>query len=221
VSLRVVVVDDERLVRGGLRMILAAEPDIEVVGEAADGAAAVSVVRELRPDVVLMDLRMPAVDGVEATRHLTSTLDPAPAVLVVTTFDGDEDVLRALRAGACGYLLKDAPEDRVVAAVRSAAAGSTVLDPAVGRRLVAGAAQVVDRSPPPAVADLTAREADVLVLLSRGLSNTAIADELVLSESTVKTHVARILAKLGVASRTEAVVAAYERGFVTPGGAGR
>ena len=216
-TVRVVVVDDERLVRGGLRMILTAEPDIEVVGEAEDGARAVSVVRDLLPDVVLMDLRMPAVDGVDATRHILETVQPPPAVLVVTTFDGDDDVLRALQAGACGYLLKDAPEDRVVAAVRSAAAGSTVLDPAVGRRLVAGAAGRPTAAGPPPLEHLTAREGEVLVLLARGLSNTAIADRLVLSESTVKTHVARILAKLGVASRTEAVVAAYERGFVVPG----
>lgn len=214
--IRVVVVDDERLIRSGLKMILTAEPDIDVVGEAADGAEAVAVVGEHRPDVVLMDLRMPRMDGTEATRQIVSGLDPPPAVLVVTTFHADREVQDALAAGAAGYLLKDAPEERILAAIRGANHGATVLDPAVSQALVAAAMPSGVVPPPAEFSSLTSRELEVLQLLAQGMSNRAIATALFLGEATVKTHVARILMKLHVETRAEAIVAAYESGLVRP-----
>ncbi|NAZ78342.1 response regulator [Kineococcus sp. T13] len=218
-SVRVLVVDDERLVRAGFRMILSTEPDLEVVGEAADGAEAVAQARRLRPDVVLMDVRMPRVDGIEATRRLVRLEEP-PAVLVVTTFDQDEHVYAALRAGAGGFLLKDAPEAQLVAALRTVAEGVSLLAPSVTRRLVEAftPAQAPSRPPAGDLERLTPRELDVLRALAHGRTNGDIADQLGVGEATVKTHVSRVLAKLGLASRSQAVVAAYESGLVRPGG---
>ena len=214
--IRVVIADDERLIRSGLRLILTAEPDIEVVAEAADGVEAVEVVRREKPDVVLMDLRMPRIDGTEATRRLMAVVDPPPAVLVVTTFHADREVQAALAAGATGYLLKDAPEERILAAIRGAAQGATVLDPVVSRALISAAVPPEASAPPVELDALTARELEVLRLLAQGRSNRAIASELFLGEATVKTHVARVLTKLGVETRAEAIVAAYECGLAKP-----
>jgi len=213
---RVVVVDDEQLIRSGLRALLDTEDGIEVVGEAADGAVAVDVVRWTQPDVVLMDVRMPLVDGVTATRQLRDAEVPS-AVVVLTTFGTDEHVLGALRAGARGFLLKNSPADALVDAVRRAAAGGAVLDPAVTPAVVAAAAG--ERSEAPPQVDLTRRELEVLRLLARGRSNAEIADELVVETATVKTHVARVLAKLGARDRAQAAIAAYELGLVRPQGA--
>jgi DNA-binding NarL/FixJ family response regulator len=218
VTLRVLVADDERLVRAGYRMVLQPEPGVDVVGEAADGVEAVRLAAELRPDVVVMDVRMPGLDGIAATRRVVA-LDPAPAVLVVTTFDLDKYVFAALRAGACGFLLKDAPEEQLLAALRTAALGVSLLAPAVTRRLVARYARA-DEKHRAALATLTARETDVLVLLARGLSNAGIARELYVGEATVKTHLSHVLAKLGLVSRTQAVVFAYESGLVAAGSGG-
>ncbi|WP_432547927.1 response regulator [Kineococcus sp. SYSU DK004] len=215
-SLRVLVVDDERLVRAGFRMVLSAFPDVEVVGEAADGAEAVSAARALDPDVVLMDVRMPRVDGIEATRRLARA-GPRPAVLVVTTFDEDEHVYAALRAGAGGFLLKDAPEAQLVAALRTVAEGVSLLAPSVTRRLVAAFAPAVTGRPAVPLDVLTAREREVLLLVARGLANAEIAGRLGVGEATVKSHVSHVLAKLGLVSRSQAVVAAYEAGLVRPG----
>jgi DNA-binding NarL/FixJ family response regulator len=215
-SVRVLLADDQRLVRHGLRMILRAEPDIEVVGEAADGQEAVELAARLRPDVVLMDVRMPRLNGIEATERIVSGRPPCPRVLVVTTFDADEYVYDALRAGASGFLLKDVPEDHLVSSLRVVAEGGSLLDPAVTRRLIE---QFVARRPAEPVAgldELSPRERDVLVQLARGLSNAEIAAELIVSDATVKTHVARILGKLGLRDRTQAVVFAYETGLVRP-----
>ncbi len=212
--IRVVVADDQPLVRTGLRMILSAEPDIDVVGEAADGHEAVRLCDELRPDVVLMDVRMPGLGGIEATRLVTAVHTP-PRVLVLTTFDLDEVVYDALRAGASAFLLKDAPEERLTAAIRVVADGGSLFAPSVTRRLVAEFA----RQGPAASVDLgglTDRETEVLRLVARGLSNAEIAAELFVTENTVKTHVARMLMKLGVRDRVQAVVAAYESGLVRP-----
>jgi DNA-binding NarL/FixJ family response regulator len=216
--IRVLLADDQALVRAGFRMILAAEPDIEVVGEVGDGAAAVALAAELRPDIVLMDVRMPDVDGIEATRRLQAGLD-APRVLVLTTFDLDEVVYDALRAGASGFLLKDAPEAQLLSAIRVVAEGASIFAPSVTRRLVAEFARRAPAAPPPGLTELTPREHDVLRLLARGLSNAEIAGTLVVSEHTVKTHVAHILLKLGLRDRTQAVVIAYESGVVQPGAA--
>ena len=216
--IRVLLADDQRLVRSGFRMILRADADLEVVGEAGDGVEAVALARELRPDVVLMDVRMPRVDGIEATRQITA-MDNPPRVLVLTTFDLDEYVYAALRAGASGFLLKDAPEDQLAAAIRIAAEGGALFSPGVTRRLVERFASLdSDRPAPPQLDELTAREVEVLRLIARGLSNAEIAAELVVSDHTVKTHVARILAKLELRDRTQAVIAAYESGLVRPGG---
>ncbi|HET9420190.1 MAG TPA: response regulator transcription factor [Nocardioides sp.] len=214
--IRVVLADDQPLVRTGLRMILSAEPDIEVVAEAADGAEAIARCAELQPDVVLMDVRMPGTDGIEATRSVTAIEDP-PRVLVLTTFDLDEVVYDALRAGASGFLLKDAPEDRLVAAIRVMADGGSLFAPSVTRRLIE---EFSNRGVPPVVDlhGLTDREHEVLRLVARGLSNAEIGAELYVTENTVKTHVARLLMKLGVRDRVQAVVLAYESGLVRPAG---
>jgi DNA-binding NarL/FixJ family response regulator len=212
-TIRVLLADDQTLVRGGFRMILRAEPDIDVVGEAADGAEAVALARELGPDVVLMDVRMPNVDGIEATRRILDGNERAPRVLVLTTFDLDEYVYGALRAGASGFLLKDAPEEHLVSGIRIVASGASLFAPAVTRRLIERFAGAAPSEPPPIVAELTPRELEVLRLLARGLSNAEIADELVVSEHTAKTHVAHILNKLDLRDRVQAVVLAYESGI--------
>ena len=221
-SVRVLLVDDERLVRAGFRMILGGEPGIAVVGEAADGLQAISEVRHLRPDVVLMDIRMPRLDGLEATRRLLSDRAigdrqaAAPRVIVLTTFDLDEYVYEALRAGASGFLLKDAPEAQLVAAIHVVAAGGSIFAPHATRRLVEAFARH-RLSTPDGLADLTPREREVLRLLARGRSNREIAAALGVSEHTIKTHVAHILDKLGLRDRVQAVVLAYEAGVVRPG----
>ncbi len=215
--IRVVLADDQQLVRSGFRMILRADPGLEVVGEASDGVEAVSLSRELRPDVVLMDVRMPRVDGIEATRQICTSAE-GPRVLVLTTFDLDEYVFAALRAGASGFLLKDAPEEQLLAAIRIVANGGSLFAPTVSRRLIERfAALDATAATPPDLDVLTAREVEVLRLLARGRSNAEIAAELVVSEHTVKTHVARVLGKLGLRDRIQAVILAYECGIVRPG----
>jgi DNA-binding NarL/FixJ family response regulator len=220
VSCRVLIVDDQALVRAGFRMILDAEPDIEVVGEAGDGADGLDQARLLKPDVVLMDIRMPELDGIEATRRLLAGgAATGTRVLILTTFDLDEYVYEGLRAGASGFLLKDTPPEQLVAAIKVVAAGEALLAPSVTRRMIE---EFVRRpAPRPAAAsgldDLTAREMEVLALLARGLSNAEIAAEFVVSETTVKTHVAHVLMKLGLRDRVQAVVLAYECGVVQPG----
>ena len=211
---RVLLVDDEELVRTGLRMILAAEPDLEVVGEAADGAEAVDRVRELRPHVVLMDIRMPRVSGIEATRRVRALENP-PAVVVLTTFDLDEHVYDALQAGACGFLLKDVPATQLGQAIRVAASGEAMLAPSVTLRLIERFTHRPAATTAKLPADLTARETEVLRLLAEGLSNAEIAEQLFVGDATVKTHVARVLAKCGVRDRVQAVVLAYRSGLVT------
>ncbi|WP_249523381.1 response regulator [Modestobacter marinus] len=217
-TIRVVLVDDQAMVRTGLRMVLAAEPDLEVVGEAADGADGRRVVAELRPDVVLMDVRMPGVDGLEAARRILAQQLPT-RVVVLTTFDQDEYVAAALRAGVSGFLLKVAPPEDLVAAVRTVAAGQGLLDPAVTLRVIESFAAAPAPDPVRAgqLAQLTERETDVLELLATGLSNAEIAGRLYLGEATVKTHVSRVLLKLGLRDRVQAVAFAYESGLVTPG----
>jgi DNA-binding NarL/FixJ family response regulator len=215
VSIRVLLVDDQTLVRTGFRLILGTESDIEVVGDAADGQEGIELARRLRPDVVLMDIRMPKVDGIEATRRVTSD-SPPTKVVILTTYDLDEYVFDALRAGASGFILKDAPPDQLVNAVRVAAGGDALLAPSVTRRLVEEFARRTPRAELP-LADLTPRELEVLKLIARALSNAEIADRLVVSEGTVKTHVARILDKLDCRDRVQAVVAAYESGLIQPG----
>jgi DNA-binding NarL/FixJ family response regulator len=214
VTIRVLLADDQTLVRSGFRMILRAEADIEVVGEAADGAEAIALSRELGPDVVLMDVRMPSVDGIEATRRIADGSERAPRVLVLTTFDLDEYVFEALRAGASGFLLKDAPEEQLVSGIRIVAGGASLFAPAVTRRLIERFAGAEPPTPPPMLGELTPRELEVLRLVARGLSNAEIAAELVLSEHTAKTHVAHILDKLDLRDRVQAVVLAYESGVV-------
>ena len=213
-----VVVDDQAVVRAGFRVILESEPDVEVVGEAGDGEEAVAVARRTRPDVVLMDVRMPRVDGIAATARLAApgVVDPV-AVLVVTTFDLDEYVFAALRAGASGFVLKDVEPDELVNAVRVVAAGDGLVAPGVTRRLIAEFARTAAPRPTGPLPDLTEREIEAWLLVARGLSNGEIAAELVLSPSTVKTHVGNLLAKLGCRDRVQAVVLAYERGVVRPG----
>jgi DNA-binding NarL/FixJ family response regulator len=214
--IRVLLADDQALVRAGFRMILKAEPGIEVVGEAGDGSEAVALARDLAPDVVLMDVRMPVMDGIEATRRIVDG-EEAPRVLVLTTFDLDEYVYEALRAGASGFLLKDAPEDRLVAGIGIVADGGSLFAPEVTRRLIERFAGTHSRTRPPGIDELTARELEVLRLVARGLSNAEIAAELVVSEHTVKTHVAHVLGKLDLRDRVQAVVLAYECGIVRPG----
>jgi DNA-binding NarL/FixJ family response regulator len=218
-SVRVLLADDEALVRTGLRMILEAEPDLEVVGEASDGADALALCRQLRPDVALVDIRMPRVDGIQAARRITADPDLSTAVVMLTTFDADEHVVEALRAGATGFLLKSMPRDQLVTAVRAAVSGDALLAPALLRRLLDDFVGRAGSAPAavPGLEQLTPREDEVLRLMARGLSNAEIADRLVLGEGTVKTHVARVLAKLGVRDRVQAVVAAYESGVVRPG----
>ncbi len=212
--IRVLVADDQELVRTGFRVILETEGDIEVVAEAADGEEAVRQAALTRPDVVLMDVRMPVLDGLAATERILGRPDP-PTVVVLTTFDRTEYVFRALRAGAAGFLLKDAPPSRLLAAVRAAATGDSLIEPSITRRLVEQYAEPpVDVGVPTRLAALTDRELDVLRLLARGLSNAEVAAEMVVAETTVKTHVARVLAKLEVRDRVQAVVLAYETGFV-------
>jgi DNA-binding NarL/FixJ family response regulator len=207
------------MVRQGFGALLAAQHDLLVVGDAADGAAAVAAARELRPDVVLMDVRMPVLNGLEATRQLLDGRPDAPKVLILTTFDLDDYVYAALRAGASGFLLKDAPAADLVQAVRVVAAGEGLLAPSVTRRLIAEFASrpAANRPSPTALNALTPRETDVLRLIARGRSNQEIAADLVVAEQTVKTHIGRILAKLGLRDRAQAVVLAYETGLVVPG----
>ena len=215
--IRVLLADDQALVRAGFRMILKAEGDIDVVGEAADGAQAVALADELGPEVVLMDVRMPGLDGIEATRRIVED-DDSPRVIVLTTFDLDEYVYEGLRAGASGFLLKDAPEDQLVTAIRVVAAGGSLFAPSVTRRLIEEFTKRSATSEPPAgLDDLTAREREVHRLVARGLTNAEIARALFVSEHTVKTHVAKILMKLDVRDRTQAVILAYESGLVRPG----
>ena len=217
--IRVLIADDEALVRGGFRMILEAQADLQVVGEAADGQQAITRVGELWPDVVLMDIRMPVMDGLEATRRLISGTPTAPKVLMLTTFDLDEYVYEAMKVGASGFLLKTAPPSELAAAVRAVVGGDVLLSPSITRRLVE---QFVRRPPPgqnlpTGLHALTAREVEVLRLVARGLSNAEIARALFLGEATVKTHLNRVLAKLGLRDRVQAVVLAYEAGLVAPG----
>jgi DNA-binding NarL/FixJ family response regulator len=212
--IRVLLADDQELVRSGFRLILELADGIEIAGEAADGRQAVRLAKELQPDVVLMDVRMPELDGIEATRRLRDA-GVESRVLVLTTFDLDEYVYEAMRAGASGFLLKDAPREQLVNAVRTVARGEALLAPAITQRLIERF--VARPQVQPEVADLSARELEVLRLVARGLSNAEIAAELIVGEATVKTHVARVLRKLGVRDRVQAVVYAYESGLVEPG----
>jgi DNA-binding NarL/FixJ family response regulator len=218
--IRVLIADDQSLVRAGFRLILDAESDIEVVGEAADGLEAVLAARETNPDVVLMDIRMPNVDGLEATRKLLDSREDGPSVLILTTFDLDEYVYEGLRAGASGFMLKDTPPEQLVEAIRVVAGGDALLSPTITRRVIE---EFVRRPPdsvrktPQELAELTTRELEILRYIARGLSNAEIAKEAFVSETTVKTHVARILMKLRLRDRVQAVVYAYEAGLVQPG----
>ena len=214
--IRVLIADDQGMIRAGLRSLLEAEPDLCVVAEAADGAEAVTAARRTSPDVVLMDIRMPEVDGLEATRRVVADL-PSARVLVLTTFDLDEYVYEALRAGASGFLLKDAPAEDLVAAVRILARGDALLAPAVTRRVIESFVSSPRPTAPPELDSLSPREAEVLRLLARGRSNAEIAGELFVSEATAKTHVSSVLAKLGLRDRIQAVIYAYESAVVRPG----
>ena len=218
-TVRVLIADDQGMVRSGFTTLLNSEPDIEVVGEAVNGQEAITRAIQLRPDVILMDVRMPVLDGLQATRQITA-MDDAPRVLVLTTFDLDDYVYQALRWGASGFLLKDASARELAEAVRVVAAGDALLSPSVTRRLIAEFARMgAPRGPSrKRLQDLTERETEVLALVAGGLSNAEIAGRLVVAEQTVKTHVSRILMKLGLRDRTQAVVLAYETGLVQPGG---
>jgi DNA-binding NarL/FixJ family response regulator len=218
VSIRVLIADDQSLVRAGFRLVLENHPDIEVVGEASNGHEAIHGTARLQPDVVLMDIRMPELDGIAATREITAA-HPA-RVLVLTTYDLDEYVYDALQAGASGFLLKDTPPEQLVSAIHVVAAGDALLSPSITRRVISEFVKGTGPKPQaqfPRLQDLTARELEVLVLIARGLSNAEIAQALFVSETTVKTHVARILMKLGLRDRVQAVVLAYEAGVVAPG----
>jgi DNA-binding NarL/FixJ family response regulator len=218
--IRVLIADDQALVRGAFRMMLESEPDIEVVGEAENGQDAVDQARLRKPDVVLMDVRMPGMDGIEASRRLLGH-GAGPRVLMLTTFDLDEYVYEAMKAGASGFMLKNAPPEQLAAAVRTIASGEALLAPTITRRLIE---QFVERPLPgamaPELSELTEREVDVLRHVARGLSNSEIAELFVVSEATIKTHVNRVLTKLGVRDRTQATVFAYETGLVVPGSQG-
>jgi DNA-binding NarL/FixJ family response regulator len=216
---RVLIADDQALVRTGFRMILGEEPSLSVIGEASDGLEAVEMALGLKPDVVLMDIRMPGIDGIEATRRiLEKALDPPVRILVLTTFDLNEYVYDALRAGASGFLLKDVPAEQLIAGVHLVASGEALLAPTVTRRLIEEFARRAPApEPPDAFGELTARELEVFGLVARGMSNAEIAESLVVSEATVKTHVARVLMKLHLRDRIQAVVLAYETGIITPG----
>jgi DNA-binding NarL/FixJ family response regulator len=218
-TIRVVVADDQGMVRSGFSVLLNAQDDIQVIGEAVNGKEAIDRAAELRPDVILMDVRMPVLDGLQATREITAMPDP-PKILVLTTFDLDDYVYEALRSGASGFLLKDASADELANAVRLVAAGDALLAPGVTRRLIAEFARMgAPRSPGRKQIDgLTERESEVLGLVARGMSNGEIANHLVVAEQTIKTHVSRILMKLGLRDRTQMVVLAYESGLVHPGG---
>jgi DNA-binding NarL/FixJ family response regulator len=215
-GISVVIADDQKMVRAGLRMVIETEPDLRVVGEAGDGVEAVTLTRRLRPDVVLMDIAMPRQDGLAATRALLAAPNP-PRIIVLTTFDTDENLYRALQAGASGFLLKVSSPEHLITAVRVVAAGEALLDPAVTTRVISAFAGRPGPTTPPELDALTPRETDVLRLLARGMSNAEIAAELVVGEATVKTHVARVLMKLGLRDRVQAVVYAYESGLVQAG----
>jgi DNA-binding NarL/FixJ family response regulator len=218
VSIGVLIADDQALVRAGFRMILEAEQDLSVVAEAKDGAEAVEATRRARPEIVLMDIRMPAMDGLEATRRIMAATSRPPRVLMLTTFDLDEYVFEALHAGASGFLLKDVPPEQLVAGIRTVAEGDSLLSPSITRRLIESFVREQRRAQrPPQIDELTARELEIFGLVARGLSNAEIAGHLVVSSTTVKTHVARVLAKLGLRDRIQAVVLAYETGIVQPG----
>ncbi|MBO9533076.1 MAG: response regulator transcription factor [Solirubrobacteraceae bacterium] len=217
----VAIADDQQLVRAGFRVILESEPDLAVIGEAGDGRAAVDLVARRRPDVILMDLRMPELDGLSAAERVLADPECRTAVVMLTTFDTSEHVYRALRIGASGFLLKDTPADRLLDAVRVAAAGDALIAPSITRRLIGEFTRAARPAPgdvPAALRELTSRELDVLGFVARGLSNAEIAEQLILGESTVKTHVARMLGKLGLRDRVQAVVLAYESGLVIPDG---
>jgi DNA-binding NarL/FixJ family response regulator len=220
-SVKVLIVDDQALVRAGFKMILESEPEIEIVGEAEDGLQALDATAELRPDVVLMDIRMPNLDGLEATRQILERGGETPRILMLTTFDLDEYVYEALRAGASGFMLKDTPPEQLVTAIHVVASGDALLSPAITKRVIEEFIRrppsTIATQPPPRLAELTARELEVLGFMARGLSNAEIAKDLFVSETTVKTHVARILMKLDLRDRVQAVVFAYENGIVQPG----
>jgi DNA-binding NarL/FixJ family response regulator len=216
--IRVVIADDQHLVRAGFRMILASQPDIEVVGEASTGEQAVEITASTRPDLVLMDIQMPGMDGIEATRRiLAAPADEPVRVVILTTFDLDEYVYDALRAGACGFLLKDVPPEQLANAIRMVGNGDALLAPSITRRLIEEFATARMPRPAPRLDQLSSREAEVFRLLARGLSNREIAEQLVVGETTVKTHVTRILTKLDLRDRVQAVVLAYEAGVISPG----
>jgi DNA-binding NarL/FixJ family response regulator len=211
-TIRVLVVDDQSMVRAGFRLLLADEPDIEVVAEAGNGREAVAHAARVHPDVILMDIRMPELDGLEATRRILAT-DTTAKVLILTTFDLDDYVFEALRAGASGFVLKDDPPEQLLAAVRTVAAGDALLSPAVTRRVIRHFTHQQVVAPPPGVAELTARELEVFGLITRGLSNAEIGEALFISDTTVKTHVTRLLQKLGLRDRAQAIVLAYQTGL--------
>jgi DNA-binding NarL/FixJ family response regulator len=216
VTIRILVADDQAMVRAGFRMLLAGQADIEVVAEATNGLEAVAKAERFRPDLILMDIRMPELDGLQATRRILAA-QPGARVLVLTTFDLDEYVYEALRSGASGFMLKDEPAEQLIAGVRTVAAGDGLLSPTVTTRVIREFARARRPEAAPELAELTGRELDVFGLLVRGLSNAEIAAELVLSDTTVKTHVTHVLRKLGVRDRVHAVVLAYETGFIQPG----
>ena len=217
-TITIAIADDQPLVRAGLRMIIDAAEDMQVVAEAGDGREAVDIARRVHPDLMLMDIRMPVLDGIEATRQITSGSNRSPRVVMLTTFDLDEYVYGALRAGASGFLLKDVGPEQLVDAIRTVAQGDSLLAPSVTTRLIQTIVQAKDHAPiPPAIDELTPRELEIFKLIARGLSNAEIAEQLVLSSATVKTHVTRVLTKLGLRDRVQAVVLAYETAIAQPG----